>query len=629
MNKEQKMLAHIVEMAGAVLSLDKQDIAPDVPIQNLGFTSVELVKFVDKISEAIAEEIHPGVFFEYSTLSAFTDYLLIHKAQAIDAYLMGISDTADSPSPTVASKAPSRESDGEAVFTDADWAALERGVLADVASAPSPDAADQRPSGELPQGVPVIIGGGIAGMLISRKLSQKDIPHVIIGRPMLGDSPKLGESMTELVSIDFAEEFKDYACYFYAKEVSPFYMGDRVAGLRFDYFKSLYSLFREGTDEEVSRFIHIDRIGFDRALYKEVSQSEHCYWIEAMVGDIEYDQESDKILSIDVEGHGKIVPSFVWDCTNYVRLLGKKLKIPFRNFDAERQVFFTHYLSKDGGTSCHVDDVPWLHATSLLQAEGSFDGLHGISWLIPLGSYVSVGISMAAEDVGDKTPEEVITLLTRAYRNRGVDYSLYFPRRKEILHVPSQHFTYDRFVGKNWSLVGGSAISAWFTSGSNISIIVCMAAMADKIMEHPEVYGAHYTRHVRGFMTTQQVYDTLLESDLGAVDAMKFLSGIIEQSRKRIASFYMFRKGLGSGTAELGEALWEEEVLIDKTYFNFLKQIATHATPAKRSEQARAIFGSFSQMQLDNKGVRLPYLRGHAIRDKKPTLFSGSLTTAE
>ena len=117
-------------------------------------------------------------------------------------------------------------------------------------------------------------------------------------------------------------------------------------------------------------------------------------------------------------------------------LLGRKLDIPYENFDQPRQVIFTHYMQKDCEDLCHREDLPWMHATTLLRAETEFDGLNGVSWFIPLGKYVSVGISMAPEDIGDRNPEEIIAALTKAYQNRGIDYSREFARRKEIVSVP-------------------------------------------------------------------------------------------------------------------------------------------------------------------------------------------------
>jgi flavin-dependent dehydrogenase/acyl carrier protein len=621
MNKEQKMLNQIVDMVQAILSISRSEIKTNISIQDLGFTSIELVRITDELSEVLNDEIHPGIFFEYSTLEQLNGYLLKDKTEAIDNYLTHI----DKITPTLLADSKENNTKEDRIMEQS-WSSLEiESLLEETKETNFQLKIEKMPSEHISQKIPVIIGGGISGMLISRKLSQKNIEHVVIGKPVLGDSPRLGESMTELVSIEFTEDLKEYSQYFYSKEVTPFYMGDRVSGLRFNYFKTLHSIFKDDSEEQDYSFIHVDRVGFDQALYNEVSKSKYCHWMEDMVNEVEYDEYTDEIKSVFLSNHKKIVPSFIWDCTNHVRLLGRKIKIPFHNFDDQRHVFFTHYLKKDVVTSCDIDGAPWIHATSLLRAEKAHDGIQGVSWLIPLGDYISVGISMNPEDVGDKTPEEVITLLTKAYQNRGLDYTKYFPRRKEIINIPSQHYAYDRFVGKNWALVGGSGINAWFTSGSNLSIVTCMATMADKIIEQPEVYGEHYTNHTKGFVTTQKVYDALLDSDLGAVDAMKFLSGIVEQSRKRIASYFMYRKGLESDVAVVGKELWQEEVTVDKTYFNYLKQIATHVTPADRKQQTVEIFKKFAEMTQQNKKVTLPYLRKSEMSREKPELFLESL----
>ena len=470
----------------------------------------------------------------------------------------------------------------------------------------------------LPQNVPVIVGGGIGGMLISRALCKKNIHHVLVGSSQLGDTPKLGESMTEACTIEFTQDFKGYEKYLFKKDMTPFFMGDIVAGLRFDFFGTMASLF----ENDVPRtFIHVDRIGFDQALFDEVSVRPECHWIDSVVTDVEHDAASDKITALRLKSGETISPTYVWDCTNHIRLLGRKLAIPYQDFDAPRQVIFTHYCQKDRKDLCHREDLPWMHATTLLRAHQAVDGLEGVSWFIPLGSYVSVGISVLPQDIGDRNPEEIITALTKAYQIRGLDYTKDFSRRKEIVSVPSQHFMYERCFGSNWSMVGGSAASTWFTSGSQISMLACMASMADKIIEQPKVYGEHYSRHVRGFARTQTVYDTLLSSNIGPLDAMKFLSGIVDQARRRISSYYMFRKGLESPAAHIARELWEEQVVVDKQYFEFLRQIATHVQPAQRKDQAAAIFEKLAAMKEHAQRVRIPYLRGSNARREKADLF--------
>lgn len=606
MKKQSQLLDRMVGLTATVLNLDSERIRTDVHVQDLGFTSITLVELADLLSGALDDEIHPGVFFEYTTLEQLESYLVEEKPDAVARCLAEGRPQHDSVEPP--DNPPSSGEDG--------WAAIEEEFLRSSGKGETrPVTTEDSPLDDLP----VLIGGGIAGLLISRELCRHKIPHILIGKPLLGDSPKLGESMTESVTIEFLRNYKEYSQYFHPKEYTPFFMSDMVSGLRFHGFKSMASLFLD--EDEPESFIHVDRIGFDEALYRDVSGAKECRWIDELVERVDYDKAADRVTSIRLKNGQTIRPSFVWDCTNHIRLLGRSLEIPFRNFDAPREVFFTHYFMKDSQPLCRREDVPWVHATSLLRADAVVDQLAGVSWLIPLGRYVSVGISMRPEDAGDLTPEEVITRLTRAYQVRGLDYTKYFPRRKEIVRVPSQHFIYDRVAGKNWALVGGSGSSTWFTSGSNISIIACMATMADKIVKEPEIYGEHYSRHVAGFTKTQEIYDQLLDSALGPVDAMKFLSGVVERGRQRIASFFMYRDGLTSETARRASKLWHEDVVIDKTYFQFLRQIATHAIPEDRSRQTEAIFAKLTELERQNENVRIPYLRDDEIRRKKPDLF--------
>jgi flavin-dependent dehydrogenase len=617
MTTRQKLIEHVLDLAAATLEIPRSDVSAAVNIQELGFNSVSLVGFVEKVSAWLGEDVHPGVFFEHVTLDAFVGYLLEHKAAAVERALAGM------PASAPAAKAMDDSNDV--------WKALEEEACgarpaATMAAAPAAAAAPvlERPvngphAGPIPQDLPVILGGGIGGMLISRALIRKNIPHVLIGSAMLSDSPKLGESMTEACTIEFTQEFPGYEKYLFPKEFTPFFMGDIVAGLRFDFFGTMAKLFLDGQAPGV--FVHVDRIGFDRALYEEVSRSPLCYWIDDMVSDVDYDQASDKVTAVRLKSGPSIRCTYAWDCTNHVRLLGNKLAIPYTNFDAPRQVIFTHYVEKDCKDLCHREDLPWMHATTLLRADQAHDGLEGVSWFIPLGHYVSVGISIEPKDIGDRNPEQVISDLTRAYQSRGLDYTRHFSRRKEVVSLPSQHFMYERFFGGNWSMVGGCAAGTWFTSGSQISTLVCMASMADKIIQEPQLYGEHYARHVAGFARTQKVYDTLLGSNIGPLDAMKFLSGIVEQARGRISSYYMFRKGLEGRVARTARELWEEQVLVDKQYFEFLRQIATHAAPAQREQQAEAIFAKIKELRAQSGQVKIPYLRSSAARREKAELF--------
>jgi len=585
MNKKQDLLALLTARAQDILP-QQASISIETHIQDLGFDSKTLVLFTDSVSTMLDEEIHPGILFEYTSLDKFADYLLTQHVAKVEQCLMAV-----------------EKKEGMCQEGGKNTPAYRIAGLTH----------DSQPQ------IPVIIGGGIAGMLISHQLSQDKIQHILIGKPEISDMPKLGESMTEVVSIEFARRFKHLAHYFHPKEFTPFFMGDLVAGLRFHFFASLSELFM--SEDIPQHFIHIDRLGFDQALYQEVVAAPECTWIEAFVEHIEYSEESDTVSLLQLSDGQVIRPSYVWDCTNHVRLLGRKIGLPYTDLDPRREVIFTHYHQKAGHSLCDAKELPWIHATSLLSADEEFDRLKGVSWLIPLGSYVSVGISMLSEDIGDRSPEEIIALLTKAYERRGLAYSKHFTCRKEIVSLPSQHFMYERFTGKNWSLVGGSGASTWFTSGSNMSIAAFMASIASKIIQSPETYHDYYSAHVRGFAKTQTIYDSFMESNIGAVDALKFLSGVVEQARNRITSFFLLDEIEGKTSGDVARELWQEGITVDKVYLDYLRQIATHARPEDRQQQTELIFEQLAQLTPVNQQILLPYLKDSKVRQQKPHLF--------
>ncbi|MCC8366060.1 hypothetical protein J8V57_07160 [Xenorhabdus sp. PB61.4] len=610
-NEKNNLLDSLKTIAKEILQ-QSGDISTEAHIQDLGFDSKSLVIFTDKISGVLDKEVHPGVLFEFTTLEKFADYLMNYQTSAAKRFLTALS------SPTLTEETLTKETltAGKVCLSQGN----ENSCQKTCSSKNTNDLAYMTGMTRgIEQNIPVIIGGGIAGMLISYQLSQEKIPHIIVGKPEIGDMPKLGESMTEVVSIEFARRFKNLSRYFYPKEFTPFFMGELVAGLRFHFFESLASLFME--EDIPEHFIHIDRLGFDKALYEETVAAPECTWIEALVEHVEYSEDSDKVSLLHLSDGQIIQPSYVWDCTNHVRLLGRKIGLSYTELDSRRQVIFTHYYQKAGSKLCDSKELPWMHATSLLSADEEFDQLKGVSWLIPLGDYVSVGISMLPDDVRDRTAEEIIALLTKAYQRRGLDYSAHFTCRREIVSLPTQHFIYERFTGKNWALVGGSGISTWFTSGSNLSIATLMSSIAPKIIQSPELYGEYYTTHVRGFAKTQTIYDAFMESNIGSVDALKFLSGVVEQARSRITSFFLLDEIEGKSSGKVARELWQENTVIDKEYFDFLRQIATHARPEDRQQQTDLIFQKLMQLESMEHQVRLPYLKDSKVRQEKPQLF--------
>ncbi len=83
MKKESQLLDRIVTMTAMVLDVNPERIRTDVHVQDLGFTSVTLVEIVDLLSAALGDELHPGLFFEYTTLEQLESYLLAEKPDVV------------------------------------------------------------------------------------------------------------------------------------------------------------------------------------------------------------------------------------------------------------------------------------------------------------------------------------------------------------------------------------------------------------------------------------------------------------------------------------------------------------------------------------------------------------------
>ena len=95
------LVAKVIELAAMTLSVPASDVSAKVNIQELGFSSVSLVTFVEKVSAWLGEDVHPGVFFEHATLDAFVDYLLENKAAAVESALAGAPKAAMKEEPDV------------------------------------------------------------------------------------------------------------------------------------------------------------------------------------------------------------------------------------------------------------------------------------------------------------------------------------------------------------------------------------------------------------------------------------------------------------------------------------------------------------------------------------------------
>ncbi len=84
LRKVQKKVSGIVS---EILKVDLRDIDPDADMSEYGFDSISLTELINKINEAYDFELMPAIFFEYSSIDSFADYLCEeHKALLADYY---------------------------------------------------------------------------------------------------------------------------------------------------------------------------------------------------------------------------------------------------------------------------------------------------------------------------------------------------------------------------------------------------------------------------------------------------------------------------------------------------------------------------------------------------------------
>ncbi|MCY7765553.1 non-ribosomal peptide synthetase [Bacillus inaquosorum] len=72
----QKLEASLIEMVGAILKVNSEDIDVNTELSEYGFDSVTFTVFTNKINEAYQLELTPTIFFEYGSIQSLTEYLI-------------------------------------------------------------------------------------------------------------------------------------------------------------------------------------------------------------------------------------------------------------------------------------------------------------------------------------------------------------------------------------------------------------------------------------------------------------------------------------------------------------------------------------------------------------------------
>ncbi|MEG7378241.1 amino acid adenylation domain-containing protein [Bacillus subtilis] len=72
----QKLEASLIQMVGAILKVNNDDIDVNTELSEYGFDSVTFTVFTNQINEAYQLELTPTIFFEYGSIQSLTEYVM-------------------------------------------------------------------------------------------------------------------------------------------------------------------------------------------------------------------------------------------------------------------------------------------------------------------------------------------------------------------------------------------------------------------------------------------------------------------------------------------------------------------------------------------------------------------------
>ena len=353
-------------------------------------------------------------------------------------------------------------------------------------------------------GSPIVIGSGLTGMSISHCLSRAGVDHVLIGRRP-DSAPRLGESLNLEGTLLLWEMFPQLSRFFFPKKQVLGYCGDYEVVCDFDVGQRTISraVFRTLGYAPVDEFLQVDRIGFDAALWDLVVAEEHCRVLDASVAQLDFDQAADAFSQVRFSDGTVLRSSYVFDGTNHGRLLGQRANIAHRPLSDPQRVAYTHYhlAPNDSGPS-----EPWELTTAVVRLFRESDGIDAIAWCIPLGDYVSVGLSMK-ETESDLPDAELLDRVAIAFARYGVDYRRRYSVGDVAKGLRHRYFVYERAFGANWLLAGPSFCQVWWMASAGVGTSLTAAQLAPKLLQDPVRWGAEYDRYMNRLIGIQETFD--------------------------------------------------------------------------------------------------------------------------
>ncbi|HUP20434.1 MAG TPA: hypothetical protein VM778_10830 [Gemmatimonadota bacterium] len=392
-----------------------------------------------------------------------------------------------------------------------------------------------------------MIGSSFSGLLVSLALSRAGIEHVVVGGPEPPRIPRLGESLNECAAPELWRLFQaEMPGLFFPKSHISLLNGEYATMAKFgDPHRSFGGDGEEANGSErrwMNVLSHVDRVELDPEVYRRARAEPACRFVEDRVAALDFDPGSDRVRGLTLEsGESLHEPRYVFDATGYRGVVANPAGVGIESISDLQRVVWTHHLRKDGPAY----DRWWHCGTNMLRLEERVDGLDGISWMIPIGRRLSVGISV--DGARTEPAEEIIRLLDAAFARRGVDYRAEYPDTEEKpLELRHKYFVRERAYGANWLLAGGTFVSIWFPSSSGLWTAVAAAGMAPRLLEEPLKAGASYESMMRELVAFHRNLDEMIGNGaMGSrAEGYEFWATWLSRIPRRLSHYIRVRRGI-------------------------------------------------------------------------------------
>ena len=403
------------------------------------------------------------------------------------------------------------------------------------------------------QSPPVILGSSLSGILLSQTLSRAGIEHVVVGDGKEPEEiPRLGESLNDTASPELWRHYgRELGEYFYFKNHISYFNGNFLTLISLaNPRRTRARVMKYAPERGTPRYpwfgdglFHLDRIGFDRALWCKWREDKLCRFVNAKVTRIEHDKSSDAITRIDLSDGSSIEhPRYVFDNTGFKSIVAEAAEVGQNLMGPAQRVVFTHYRCP---TLPEARPEFWRHGTNLIRLDREADSIDALAWVIPIGRTLSVGMSFDLDgERGQDSNESLMTRLEDACRRRGIDFRPLYPEELPIQNLRHHYFYRERAWGKNWLLVGGTAITIWFPSSSGLWTTTAACGMATRLLEDPSL-GKFYDQSMKAMLPFHRLLDDVLHGPMwrSSAHAYRFFAKGSTFILGRVSNYLRIKRG--------------------------------------------------------------------------------------